>query len=40
MFLKISQLNGPLQKKNQKNQNIHPQLIHMILQGGLVIKNI
>jgi len=39
MFLKISQLNGPLQKK-KKGQNIHPQLIHMTLQRGLVIKDI
>jgi hypothetical protein len=39
MFLKISQLNGPLiAKKN--HQNIHPQLIHMTLQEGLVIKDI
>jgi len=40
MFLKISQLNGPLQKKKKKGQNIHPQLIHMTLQRGLVIKDI
>jgi hypothetical protein len=38
MFLKISQLNGPLQKKN--HQTIHPQLIHMTLQEGPVIKDI
>jgi hypothetical protein len=38
MFLQISQTDGPLQKEN--NQNIHPQLIHMILQEGLVIKDI
>jgi hypothetical protein len=37
MFLKISQLNGPLQEK--PHQNIHPQLIHMTLQG-VVIKDI
>jgi len=43
MFLKRSQLNGPLQpakwpiaKKNQ--QNVHPQLILMTLQESLVIK--
>jgi len=36
MFLKISQLNGPLQKKPSKYKN--PQLIHMALQEGLVIK--
>jgi len=47
MFLKISQLNGPLQKKKKKkkkeknHQNIYPQLlIHMTLQEGLVIKDI
>jgi hypothetical protein len=46
MFLKISQLNGPLQKKKKKKkkkknlQNIHSQLIHMTLQEGLVIKDI
>jgi hypothetical protein len=40
MFLKISQLNGPLPKK-KNHQNIHPQLIHMTLQEGrLVIKDI
>jgi hypothetical protein len=38
MFLQISQINGPVQKEN--NQNIHPQLIHMTLQEGLVIKDI
>jgi hypothetical protein len=32
MFLKISQLNGPLIAKTN-HQNIHPQLIHMTLQG-------
>jgi hypothetical protein len=37
MYLKISQLNGPLQKQ-KKHQNIHPQLIHMTLQEGLVIR--
>jgi hypothetical protein len=40
MFWMISQLNGPLQKKEKKHQNIHPQLIHMTLQEGLVIKDI
>jgi hypothetical protein len=35
MFLKISQLNDLVQKKN-----IHPQLIHMTLQEGLAIKDI
>jgi hypothetical protein len=39
MFLKISQLNGPLQKK-ETDPNIHPQLIHTTLQGGLVIEDI
>jgi hypothetical protein len=39
MFLKISQLNGPSQKEKNR-QNIHPQLIHMTLQEGLVIKDI
>jgi hypothetical protein len=39
MFLKISQLYGPLQnKKNQ--QNVHPQLIHRTLQESMVIKDI
>jgi hypothetical protein len=38
MFLKISQLNGPLQKKI--HQNIHLQVIPMTLQEGLVIKDI
>jgi hypothetical protein len=39
MFWMISQLNGSLQK--EKNyQNIHPQLIHMTLQEGMVIKGI
>jgi hypothetical protein len=36
MFLKISQLNGPLQKKIKNHQNIHPKFIHMTLQDGLV----
>jgi hypothetical protein len=36
MFLKISQLNGPLQKK--KPVKCTPTLIHMTLQEGLVIK--
>ncbi len=40
MFFKISQLNGPLQKKKKNHQNIHPQVIHMTLQEGLVIKDI
>jgi hypothetical protein len=40
MFWKISQLNGPLQKKKKTNQNIHPQLIHITLQRGLVIEDI
>jgi hypothetical protein len=39
MFLKISQLNGPLQqKKSSKYKNT--QLIHMTLQECLVIKDI
>jgi hypothetical protein len=38
MFLKISQLNGPLRKKPSKYKN--PQLIHMALLEGLVIKDI
>jgi len=38
MCLKICQLNGSLQKENY--QNIHPQLIYMTLQEGLVIKDI
>jgi hypothetical protein len=38
MFLKISQRNGPLQKKTSKYKN--PQLIHMTLQECLVIKDI
>jgi len=36
VFLNISQLNGPLPKKNHQNA----QLIHMILQEGMVIKDI
>ncbi len=38
MFLRISELNDPLQKQN--HQNIHLQLIHTTLQKGLVIKDI
>jgi hypothetical protein len=38
MFLMISQLNGPLQKKTY--QNVHSQSIHMIMQEGNVIKGI
>jgi hypothetical protein len=38
MFLMISQVNGPLQKKDY--QNIHPQLIHMTLQESMVTKDI
>jgi hypothetical protein len=38
MFLKISQLIGPVQKTN--HQNIHPHLIHITLQEGLVIKDV
>jgi hypothetical protein len=38
MFLMISQLNDPLQKK--KLSNICSQLIHMTFQEGLVIKDI
>jgi hypothetical protein len=38
--LKISELNGPLQKKKKKQPKSTPQLIHMTLQGGLVIKDI
>jgi hypothetical protein len=37
MYLKISQLNGPFPPP-PPNQNIHPQLINMTLQEGLVIK--
>jgi hypothetical protein len=37
MFLKISQLNGPI-AKTKKHQNIHSQLIHTTLQEGLVIR--
>ncbi len=37
MFLKISQLIDPLQKRN--HQKIHPQLIYMTLQKGLKIYN-
>jgi hypothetical protein len=41
IFLKISQLNGPLQNIIKYNHpNIHPQLINMTLQEGLVIKDI
>jgi hypothetical protein len=36
ILLKISQQNGPLQKKPSKYKN--PQLIHMALHEGLVIK--
>jgi hypothetical protein len=39
MFLKISQLNGSLQKL-KNHQNIHLQLIHVTLQEGLIIKDI
>jgi hypothetical protein len=39
MVLKISQLNGPLEKK-KPHQNIHPQLIHLTLEDNLVIKDI
>jgi hypothetical protein len=39
MFWMISQLNGPLQQK-KNYQNIHPRLIQMTLQEGMVIKNI
>jgi hypothetical protein len=39
MFLKISQAKWPIVKK-QNPQNIHPQLIHMTLQEGQVIKAI
>ncbi len=38
MFLMISQIKGPLQKKSY--QNIHPQVIHMTLQEGMVSKGI
>jgi hypothetical protein len=38
MFSMISQINGPFEKKSY--QNIHSQLIHMILQEGMVIKYI
>jgi hypothetical protein len=38
MFLMISELNDPLQKK--RHQNIHPELIHMTLPNDLVIKDI
>jgi hypothetical protein len=39
MFLKISQLNGPLQKKKPSKYK-NPQLIHITLQEGLVIKDV
>jgi hypothetical protein len=39
MFLKIRQLNGPLQK-NKPSKYKNPQLVHMTLQEGLVIKDI
>jgi hypothetical protein len=35
MFLMMSHLNGPLQKKNNY-LNMHPQLIHMTLQESMV----
>jgi hypothetical protein len=38
MSYKISQLNGPLQKKTIKYKT--PQLIPMALQEGLIIKDI
>ncbi len=34
-FLVIDQSNGPLPKKN--HQNMHPQLINMDLQEGMVV---
>jgi hypothetical protein len=40
MFLKISQLNGPLEKKIKIHQNTHPQAIRMTFQERLVIKDI
>jgi hypothetical protein len=40
MFWMISQLNDPLPKKKKKPSKLHPQLIHMTLQEGLVIKDI
>jgi hypothetical protein len=39
MFLMQSQLNGPLQKKKW-SKNMHPQLINMTSQEGMVIKDI
>ncbi len=38
IFLMISQLNAPLQKKSY--QNTHPQLIHMSLEESMIIKGI
>jgi hypothetical protein len=38
MLLVIGQSNGPLQKTNHKN--MHPQLINMDLQEGMVIKDV
>jgi hypothetical protein len=42
MFLMISQLNSPLpqKKKKKKTPSQYPQLNHMTLQEGLVIKDI
>jgi hypothetical protein len=40
MFFKISQLNGPLQKKKKPSKYKNPQLIPMALQEGLIIKDI
>jgi hypothetical protein len=37
MFLKISELNGPLPKKKPSK---NPQLIHITLKAGLVIKDV
>jgi hypothetical protein len=38
MLLVIGQSNGPLPEKNHKN--MHPRLINMDLQGGMVIKDV
>jgi hypothetical protein len=37
-YFVLGQSNGPLQKKT--HQNMHPQLINMDLQKGMVVKNV
>jgi hypothetical protein len=37
-FLVMGQSNGPLQKKT--HQNMHPQLVNMDLQEGMVVKSV